>query len=546
MSELGTSRWETIPSVEPTADPESEGFDPMDEVASVETVDAPQDRREAEPSGPVPDYDPLDRVSAVDVSQDRREPASSGPERGYDPLDNLGDTDDRQRTNADGPGSVRDPVDELIASDDPIGKLAAPDASETRRAETVDGGGPDTSVRDLVDRLFETDVDEQVGDPLADPAQPEVTDFLDGLEPEPATHEGPEAQSQESTEAAPRYTAQDLTPTGQDAEIYGVELMAGPDDRNHFPGDRIGTFRDDGGRLHDSETTRFVDDDNRPATDAVQLRAEPDVLGAQRYDPASDFADASPDVQDKARLVLEAAAERATVADHRAELWSTLRPLTAKLAEGLQESIGPKDFHAERFDELVQDAAEHLDDAEYLEFLASGDEFVKSTGELRAASERLGVAGGTLVAAYQFEGHEPVTGGDDARGTPGNFDRIITATIDDTSTLVCFEEKGAGGALGTKLVRNPADSAGPKVPAEQGSPEYCADTLEKDNKLAAAVAADPPLLARLQGLVDAGDVRYFGVRTSAAGIVTATEFRLDPDRLQASEITVLGGRKAGT
>ena len=49
----------------------------------------------------------------------------------------------------------------------------------------------------------------------------------------------------------------------------------------------------------------------------------------------------------------------------------------------------------------------------------------------------------------------------------------------------------------------------------------------------------------MQQAIDEGKVRYLLAKTSEDGIVTVTEYKLDPDRLQADSIDVAGSTDGG-
>jgi len=326
-----------------------------------------------------------------------------------------------------------------------------------------------------------------------------------------------------------RYTVDDLRPSGVRDLTYGQELLTGPDGRSHFVGDREGTWRDQRGKPHDA--AGYVTDDNLPPTKDMQARAERDLSGVRAYRPDG------PDAVDEA--LRQARAERQDIAEGREQLWAErLQPLADRL-----DACGcPVDraTFGQRFYEIRDAANEFLDPVEALEFTAAGRDYINAGDRLRAASERLGAAGGDLVAAREFPDGRTVSGGDGTPGTPGNLDRIILVTGPDPA-IIAFEEKGVGGGLGSRLVDHPTDPDAARHRAEQGSTDYLRHMLVHDTKLAAALRDNPQLQATIQATINGsnpGEVRYLLVHTAADGMVTVTDFKIDPDRLNRDTLAV--------
>lgn len=344
------------------------------------------------------------------------------------------------------------------------------------------------------------------------------------------------AREADIPESVARYGKDDLAETGPRSTTYGTELLRGPDDRDHFVGDRVDTWRDASGRARDSETDLWAKDDNRPATATVELRAEPDIGGERRYDTSGDMSGRTPEVQEAAADVRKCVDARNEVVDRRDELWNGVKPLCEKLDAATGEQTRITDFHPTKVDELLAAADEHLSPAEAARLEGDGLKLIEANNDLREKSENLGAAGGRFARAQEFADHDVVSGGDPARGTPGNLD-CVALRSGESPSLVAFEEKGAGGTLGSKLVDNPADPGGVRLRAEQGSPEYLRDMLQQDNKLTQAVLDKPDLRDDLQNAVE--NTRYVSVHTDANGVVTVTDFKLAEARLRAWDLTVL-------
>lgn len=331
----------------------------------------------------------------------------------------------------------------------------------------------------------------------------------------------------------PRWSSDALTPTGKRDTTYGRELLAESDGAYHYAGDRIETFRDERGRLHD-KTGAYTKDDNAPATKDIQARAQPDIASIRTYSADGDSpADAA--VRDCVRA-------RQEVAKPRDALWNTrLAPIAAKL-EPQGVKVDAAALSKDRIDGLVREARPHLTLAERRELRSAGRQYADMTDQLGRASEQLGKAGGALVAEREFPSARRLTGGDSARGTPHNTDRMLYHD-DASGTLVAMEEKGVGGGKGSRLVENPAEPGGENIRAEQCSPEYLRHMLQHDTKLTEALREDQTLRARIQDTVNGGkpgELRYLLVSTSETGKVTVMDHVLDEVRLGRPTITLAG------
>ncbi|GII24112.1 toxin glutamine deamidase domain-containing protein [Planosporangium mesophilum] len=335
----------------------------------------------------------------------------------------------------------------------------------------------------------------------------------------------------------PRYQAGDLEATGKRDSTYGRELMLGPDGNQHFPGDPVGTFRNDDGQLK-GEGNRYVTDDNRPPTDGLQARAVPDLDSVRTYS-----ADGNTPVD---QALLDAVSAREQVAHDREALWdSRIEPLAARLRPyGI--AMDAASFGKEKFKKLLRTAEPYLSPAELLELRSAGMEYAGATLRLNRASEQLGTAGGKLVVAREFDGSLTLTPRPEeeaARGTPDNLDRVVLYVTDSSNVLVAIEEKGAGSGLGGRFVEDSANPGLERIRAEQCSPEYLRHMLQNDTKLEKRFRDEPDLRAAVQDIVSGPNpdgLRYLLVQTSESGVVTVTDYRLDPNRLGRDTIRLAG------
>ncbi len=567
-----STQTDTHRSAEPD-DPYAPAFDPPD---SADRAPA-EDTADHDPYAPV--FDPLG--DPADQAPDSPDTTAAGPDDadGYDPMAHLDlgawdPTDWINGPDASG-ATTTDATQARPAPDPPNGSHASTaDAATSHPAATGTGSehhdgrqaaGPVAATPDdpPVEPVSDTDVgqpspasaerdgpgqhgaqpsDEDVAaEPLgnghlgaAATDHPTAQDGADKAAPHAradADQTAPRDTGAESGAAheVMRYTVDDLRPSGVRDLTYGQELLTGPDGRSHFVGDREGTWRDQRGKPHDA--AGYVTDDNLPPTKDMQARAERDLSGVRAYRPDG------PDAVDEA--LRQARAERQDIAEGREQLWAErLQPLADRL-----DACGcPVDraTFGQRFYEIRDAANEFLDPVEALEFTAAGRDYINAGDRLRAASERLGAAGGDLVAAREFPDGRTVSGGDGTPGTPGNLDRIILVTGPDPA-IIAFEEKGVGGGLGSRLVDHPTDPDAARHRAEQGSTDYLRHMLVHDTKLAAALRDNPQLQATIQATINGsnpGEVRYLLVHTAADGRVTVTDFKIDPDRLNRDTLAV--------
>jgi hypothetical protein len=565
----------------------ADDFDPMaDLMPAGTTLSVDADTADEHPSR---DSEPADHNGGELDPMDHLEPANLGPATEQvdvtptEPADDEQADDQADRSSAaaetaqtaatDTPaGHDREPDGRSDGVDwvDPVGEpspdpaTAGADEPTVHTIEADVSAEPQATDADIYDPLSQIDQqqDEPTGepreDPLAAPTEAPATDDAvpSGAQTQEAPPDQPPTRDQTTVdetaadlrntspadsadEAVARYGNDDLNPTGSRSSIHGTELMSGPDGREHYPGDRIGTFRDTDGRLRDSTTQLFANDDNPQPTSSMQRRADRDLDNSRAHPTAAAGEASSPaEPPAGAQDVQARAAERQEIVERRAEIWTDLKPVATKLGEATNQTIGPNAFHTDRLDDLIRQARVHLTHAERLELADLGAAYIESGSQLNAASERLGTAGGAFARAQEFPDCQPVTGGDGQRGSAGNLDTI--AYIDgDQPILLAFEEKGAGGSLGSRIVADPASLDGAHVRAEQGSPEYLRHMLEHDNKLTDAVRADPALTAKLQAAADCGNVRYLLVHTSSDGTVTVTDFRLDPGRIRLDNLRIL-------
>ncbi len=330
----------------------------------------------------------------------------------------------------------------------------------------------------------------------------------------------------------PRYGDDDLEPTGLRDERYGQELKIGPDGNLHFPGDRADTWRDENGGLHDAETNRFTTDDNKPLGQNLDVRAEPDVSTVARHTPD----------ETGPGTVRDAVADRTRIVEQRTQLWDgTLQPIAEKL-RAHDITVNEATLSPKKIENLLDDAEGILTRSEMKDLRDAGRRYNELAVDLRAASERLGTAGGDFVVGRDFPGARTVTEGEGLRGTPNNLDRIL---YDDSGSgrIIVIEEKGAGSGLGSRLVDDPANPTGARIRAEQMSTEYLRHMLEHDNKLADVLRKDPELRAAFQRILDGtdpGQLQYRLVQTSDRGVVTVTDYVIDADRLGRGAVTAAG------
>ncbi len=342
----------------------------------------------------------------------------------------------------------------------------------------------------------------------------------------------PEAGAADNGAGPRRFTEDDLHGPPLRDTTYGQEMRLGPDDKYHFEGDPEGTHRNRAGRLVD-EQNHFIPDDNAPNTGQLDQRATPDL--GTRHELTAETGDGP------AGAGVDRAVEaRTEITIDRDELWrEDIAPIAEKLKdEGIE--VNEKTLAPDNIDDLLDQAEDHLTPQELATLEKTGKRYNELTAELRRASERLGTAGGDLLEAREFPDAKRITGGDGEPGTPGNLDRVLFD--EKTGELIAIEEKGAGSTLGSRLVDNPNDPAGKATRAEQMSPEYLRSMLENDNKLAEALRNDPELRQQIQEAINNGNVRYLLTQTSKDGVVTITEYTLDPGRMHYGSFVVAGSQ----
>ena len=336
----------------------------------------------------------------------------------------------------------------------------------------------------------------------------------------------------EPVTAGDRYRQEQLTGDTVSSTRYGIDVHRGPDGKFHLAGDRVGTYRLKTGQIVDARTGNFTVDDNKPPVGDIVARATKDPTTVRQYSP-----DGSSPADEK---VVQAVQDRETATLRRAQLWAEqVQPAVDRLAQAgvriTEDSFAQNSRAGTR--QLLR---RHLGPSQMVQVMNAGVTYRQMRPEVVRASERLGDAGQHLLVAKEFPTATVVTGGKDERGTPGNLDGIVLvdAREQHSGALIALEAKGAGSALGSRLV----DHAGTKIRAEQGSPEYLRHMLATDNKLAAVIADDPVLLDKLQRAATGADhdLRYVLVHTAPSGVVTGTDFILDPDRLQRCTVAVVG------
>ncbi|GAA4599535.1 hypothetical protein BJY16_003111 [Actinoplanes octamycinicus] len=332
-----------------------------------------------------------------------------------------------------------------------------------------------------------------------------------------------------------RYSRTELTPTGRKDTTYGQELQRGPDKKNHFPGDREGTFRGKDGRARDR--TGFITDDNPPKPAGMHQRAVSKGGEGWTHDP-------TPDTQLE-RDISTLAGERGVNVERRQILWEEkLQPLVPELAKH-NLTLDRAKISEEMVKNLVADARGKLSGAQLRVLKAAATEYAALGKELSPLTERLGTAGGDLVTDRLFHGARQLTGSVEGEiGTPNNIDRILL--YDDPQhgpSLIAIEEKGGNSNLEPRWVENPLNPGGSKIYVQQCTPEYLRHMLENDVKLKAELEKHPELRPVLQRIIDServGSLRYLKVHVAENGRVTATEYLLDHDRLQPETIRLVG------
>ncbi len=336
-------------------------------------------------------------------------------------------------------------------------------------------------------------------------------------------------------EATPqRWAAEDLTPTGTRGTIIIGELFRDANGDMHFVGDRVDTWRDATGRLRGD--TGFVLDDNKPPPVGVQAVAE--RAGESRIIPS----DGS---EPTAVALRQAVVDREVAAAAKEAVWRDEVEPVADALRNAGVTVDRNTFGSKAFSQTLDHAtAGGLTELDRIRAGDAAAAYTAASVDLVRASERLGVAGGDHAIGKEFPNNRLVSGGDYAPGTSGNLDRIA---FDDSGTpvLLVVEEKGVGAVRETRNVPDPANPTS-IIKAEQCSPEYVRELLMIDPKLAQALREDPALGIAMQQAVANGQVRCFLVHTSARGVVTLTEYRLDPGRLHPESIQLITPEEGGT
>jgi hypothetical protein len=348
----------------------------------------------------------------------------------------------------------------------------------------------------------------------------------------------PAGQDASDADAVQRYKAEDLGAFVAVGTQINHALYEGPDGQWHAEGDVIGdnSRRDKTGRLRDA--TGYVQDNNKlPAKDIAQ--AEP----GQPFDKMPVPSDADQLAQLEA--LRNATLDRAQKVDAKNEVWdSQVEPL----ADLLREAGLPVDrstFGSEKFMVLLEDVMPDLPRTVQVAATAAATDYEEASRGLVEASETLGIAGGKFAMSLLHPNGQTITSSDGTRGSPSTLDRTVYDKI-DAPTLIIVEEKGAGSSLGVRLVAD-RNSPGTSIKAQQCSPEYVHDLLEKDAILAAALRSDPQLCQNVQSAIkgsNGGDVECLLVHTSAEGVVKVVPYILDAQRFQRETIQVPLGEGA--
>jgi hypothetical protein len=338
----------------------------------------------------------------------------------------------------------------------------------------------------------------------------------------------------------PLYTDKDLLPAGPNATAnkyqhpLRVTRPGDGDGRMHFIGDRVGTWRDSTGQLHDTATGRRITEENIPSVRKIDHKGEPHSDPVETWTPT----EIGPST------VAHYRGSRDAIVQRRADIWKILDPISAKLqTRGV--IVNQHALSTNGFKQLVAEAeAFPLSTDELLKLKSLGPEYHELSTQLKNTSEFLGTAGGDFVSSNRYPNAKRVTGGDYARGTNGNVDRIL---IDETAAggkgaLIFMEEKGAGGQLTDRQVPNP-DPTGSALGVMQMSTEYLRFMIEKDNKLGPVLAKDPVLRQKFQNILSgtgSEQLIYVLVQTSETGVVKMTRYIVDDRRLDRGNLKIAG------
>ncbi|MFD4700066.1 hypothetical protein [Streptomyces niveus] len=330
------------------------------------------------------------------------------------------------------------------------------------------------------------------------------------------THRLAAQNPQSGTPAGDRYTAGDLTPTGVVAELYGVELLRCHKGKNHFVGDRVGTFRNVKGNLCETKNGRanFIVDDNRPASDNLKHRNTVDPNTKETY--LSDETAPRGSDMDKARK------ERKEATEERDRIWrEELQPVASSL--GIE--INPHTLGSEKLGALeVRAINNQASVADIEKLVKAGNSYIDARTKVAKIGEKMGGLAGDFAAKREFPNATKLAL--DTEGKSGRFDRILV----EGSTLILLEDKGPQAGTGKRRVGNP------KEYAEQGSPEYAREIIEIDPLLAEALK-DPAVYSQVEGILkNGGTVRYRMVKANSDGSVTAIDFTLNKERFKQESV----------
>ncbi|MFF9570573.1 hypothetical protein [Streptomyces sp. NPDC014685] len=330
------------------------------------------------------------------------------------------------------------------------------------------------------------------------------------------THRLAAQNPQDQASNTGRYTSEQLKKTGIIATIYGVELLKCQLRKNHFVGDRVGTFRNIQGKLCEKRDgkTVFVYDDNKPVSNELKHRNTLDQSTEKTY-PSSETA---PEGSEMAKKVKE----RNEAIKERDRIWEKeLEPIATRL----NIEINPNTLGSKKLDAFKIEAIDNQASAQDLEkLMKAGNSYIAARTKVAKIGEQMGGLAGDFAEKKEFGTATRLTL--DTVGESGRFDRILI----DGSTLILLEDKGPQAGTGKRLVGDP------KEYAEQGSPEYGREMIEIDPLLAKAMS-DPSVYSQVENILkNNGTVRYRMIKANADGSVTAIDFVLDKERFKQSSI----------
>uniref|UniRef100_UPI001E4F72CF hypothetical protein n=1 Tax=Catenulispora pinisilvae TaxID=2705253 RepID=UPI001E4F72CF len=340
-------------------------------------------------------------------------------------------------------------------------------------------------------------------------------------------------QDSGDTDGVERYRAEDLGAFVAHGTATNHALYEGPDGRWHAVGDAVGQglHREGTGRLRDARG--YVTDDNKLPPKGIDAHAERGQSLDQMPAPTS------PDQLADLEAVRAATLARAEKQDTKNEIWDNqVKPLIDSLEQaGL--TIDRNTFGSANFKDELREAVPNLPRNLRNAAVTAAADYAQASQALVDASETLGVAGGRFIGSLLHPDGQTITSSDGTRGVKGTFDRTI---YDGSATpmLIIIEEKGAGSTLGVSKVDDPNNS-GPKIIAQQCSPEYVHHLLQNDDSLAAALQADPQLYYNVQSTIEGsngGAVKCLLVHTSADGTVNVVPHLLDPGRFRRDTIRI--------